>query len=160
METTNNLLTQALKSLNKAKEGRDEYGCYLQSDLDHSLTLSLLVIAQLLNCLPEVLEEMKTTNHILASLYLDLKKLLPEDPGPQPGQSGIKLSSEIAYYVLGRSEYNENTKWKVEYKVAGYFHYNNIKSHGDWNICSNAFNTYADAVNYMNTLIHFHETHP
>lgn len=172
METTNNLLTQALDALNKAKIGYSKYELYLQTDLEFSKTVSLLVIAQSLNCLPEILEEIKTTNDILASALGELREFLhPETPQQTPQsaqeynlmveqlsqeQKGIQ---EIAYYVLGRSEHNDDTGWKVEFQVTGYFR-NNIETHGDWDICSEAFDTYADAINCMNKKIHYHKTHP
>lgn len=66
----------------------DEAHSYLQRH--HHVTDDIVapqVEAAKVNILFGMLEEMKTTNHILASLYIDLKRLLlfqTEDLGPQP----------------------------------------------------------------------------
>jgi len=71
----------------KVFDSYNEANSYLNTNI--SVTDKLLtpqVESAKVDVLFGILEEMKTTNHILASLYLDLKKLLlfQTEDGPQP----------------------------------------------------------------------------
>ena len=101
-----------------------------------------------------ILEELKTTNDILASALGELREFLH----PETSQSDVESLQEqeiipgIVYYVLSRPRRN-NTGWIInyEYQVMGYFR-NSIEPYKDWDITSKGFDTYTKAVDYMKTL--------
>jgi hypothetical protein len=100
-----------------------------------------------------ILEELKTTNHILASIYKELKPEPMSQPPPVESpqirteslQGQEQASRRIVYYVLGRDIQDD-----CEYKIIERFQGDDpILGYPDWYLIWRTFFTRKEAEQYI-----------